>query len=103
MSICTQDKMGAVTKAARSSLPTLAASSASLVRGEAFAAAGKHAEAVKQLAATWEAMRRLLGGDLGDALGAADKQGVLEACEATHKTAASPKASFPRLKWSVAI
>lgn len=77
--------------ATRAALPTLAASSATLVRGEAFAAAGKHAEAVKQLAATWEAVRKLLGGELGDALGAAEKQGVLEACRDTHATAASPK------------
>jgi hypothetical protein len=82
-----------VSKAAKASLPSLAASTAALIRGETFTAAAKHAEAVKQLASTWEALRKLLGAEWSESLGAEGAESIKEACIATHNTAVNPKAS----------
>lgn len=72
-------------------LASLSASSAMLIQGDGFAAAGKHAEALKSLANAWELLRKMVANDWTQYLGDKERNLVHQACKATHETAATLK------------
>ena len=75
-------------------LPSLAESSIALIQGEDFAAAAKHAEALKSLASTWEALSKILGNQQVKVLSADQLEPLVKACEAAQSVAATPKVSL---------
>ena len=72
-------------------LPILAASSATVLQGDLFNGAAKHADALKHLASVWEALAKSLSKEWHSCLGDKQRKLVQGACQATHQNAATAK------------